>query len=173
MRAVLLLLIGVALAAAGCGGDGGDDSRGDGTTTAAATSEAAPRPEQDPGEFFEQLFGFYFAGDYARAWGLLHPGHRAVVPRPLFERCLGSLLEGSGIELEDVAVIGRRDEAIDLPAVPERRATAVTIRLTVTNAFGDREDTTPTYNLVPVGGRWTWVLGREEVLAYQRGACPR
>lgn len=168
MRALLAIL--VVLVAAGCGGGGSGE---DAAPTEATTGRVAPRPKQDPEQFFQGLFGFYFDGRYDRAWGLLHPAHRAVVPRQRFEACLRRLLEGSGIELEDVEVLEAEEVPIDVPVVPEKQATAVTLRLTVTNAFGDVEQTTPTYNLVPVEGRWTWILEPEDVRAYQRGGCPR
>jgi hypothetical protein len=156
--------------AVGCGGD--EDSSADGGTVSVDVGQETvpPEPDQEPGEFLEDLLGYYFKGQYGRAWEVLHPGHKAIVSRSKFDECVSAGFPSSA-ELSDVDVVEEYDEPISLPHVPEKTSKAVTLRLTVRSGEASETDT-DTYHAVDVGGRWAWVLESQDVAAYERGECP-
>jgi len=68
-------------------------------------------------------------------------------------------------------VIETYEDPIDLAGVPEKTSTAVTVRITVSQAMNE-ETLTDTFHAVAVDGEWKWLLPPADVRAYKRGECP-
>lgn len=107
-----------------------------------------------------------YDGRFDRAWSELHPAHRRVVPRALFERCSEQSISTG--DLESIEVLDIFDEDISIPRIPQRSAKAVRVRV----ASFSGESFTVENHEIRVGERWHWVLNAASVSAYQQGRCP-
>ena len=62
-------------------------------------------------------------------------------------------------------------DSIDLKEVPEKDATAVTVKLRYKK--GDKtQDSTETFHEIQVDGAWRWLLEQTAVDKYRAGECP-
>ncbi|MES1246217.1 MAG: hypothetical protein ABUS54_00920 [Actinomycetota bacterium] len=141
----------VAMLAAGCGG---------GTTHAS--------PGEDAGVFMTRILREELNGQWAKQWGELHPGHKALITRGEYVACSRSLGTNVGTGGETFKVLRVRDEKIHVPGVPQTTSEVVTITFR-----SPISKTAPKYDMhaVAVDGRWTWILGGKFIAAIKRGKC--
>jgi hypothetical protein len=136
------------LAGAGCGGE--EDLAASG-----------------PGAAQVRLLENLYSGQYARAWGDLHPAHQRIAPRARFVRCAGQVVPRG--ELESIEVLDVFDDDATFAGIEDGDSRAV--RLRVTSFDGDSD--TFVNHAIRVDDRWRWVLNEESVAAYRRNRCPR
>ena len=146
--AVVLLL---SLGAPGVGG-GNSDSR------------------DDPAIFVSQIVGLIVEDDYAAAWDSLNPAHKEIAPRREYVEC--ELSTPIGSSLKSVDVIRAAERLLRIPAGLRASATAVTLRIEIENAaLGTSETFKQTFNAVPDGSDWTWILTPSRYALYRDDAC--
>jgi hypothetical protein len=137
--------------------------------TRAATS--AWPPLRSAGEVLVDDLRAKVAGRWNVAWQSLYPAHRRVASEPAYVSCekttpfpvrLGAVLVLS-VRRGPVAVAGLTRT---VPGV------AVRVRLEL-DLYGSRDPivVAHTFHLVPVGGRWTWILSPDRYRLYRSGAC--
>jgi hypothetical protein len=148
VRVTALLLAVVALA--GCGGD----------------------EPQKPGDFVTTLIRDLGAGQTAKAWELLHPLHRAKIPRERYVECESK--DGFGGKVTKVAVLAVKRQPATIPGqFGERPSTAVTVGVTLDVPESNvPERFTLTAHVFDVDGKWAWVVGPVDYAAYMTGNCP-
>jgi len=153
MRIVAVVLACVVTCAAGCGG-------------------STPAPAQQPVEFLEVLFGHLYRGEHGQAWGSLYPAHQDVVPRGEYVACEENAPPFAGT-LERVELLTSKEEEWKVAGDDDpRESTAVTYRITVSNADGAAERVTGKGHIVAVDGSWRWILKPSDFDAYRAGRCP-
>lgn len=148
MRVAALLLAVVALA--GCGG----------------------AKQEKPGDFVTALIQDLGAGETAKAWELLHPLHRAKIPRARYVECESK--DGFGGKVTKVDVLAVKKEPATIPGqFGERPSTAVTVGVTLDVPGSELpERFTLTAHVFDVDGKWAWVVGPVDYAAYMTGNCP-
>jgi hypothetical protein len=159
--------------AAGCGGGSSTATVTQTVTTpGGGTSVQTTTVDETPGDFYEQLLGYDFVGQWGRSWDLLHPGQQALVTREAFTDCQD---QRAGIlsqyEFDGIDVNQTYEDPLDVTGVPEKTSTAVTY--TVKYHQGSQHHTErSTSHAVLHDGEWRWVLSNADVKAYQDGTCP-
>jgi hypothetical protein len=158
LKRTLLIVCGAAAIAplAACGG----------------SSNSEAQPDQDPGLFMAALIREKATGQYELAWKSLNPLHQRVASRTDYIQCENQTVF-PGV-LKRVEVIGVKDDPVVIAGETDSvAAKAVTLRVSV-NSPGIRKPVvvTDTYHAVPVHGRWTWLLTRENFAEYKAGRCP-
>lgn len=111
------------------------------------------------------------AGEWGEAWQSLYPAHQRVAPRDAFIRC--EMATPFPLPLESIHVVRVRAARVDVPGVVHAvPGAAVTVAVEL-RWYGPRDPITfrHTFHLVPVWGRWTWLLSRDRYNLYDRGAC--
>lgn len=148
MRAAALLLAVVALA--GCGGS----------------------KHEKPGDFVTALIQDLGAGETAKSWALLHPLHRAKIPRGRYVECESK--DGFGGKVAKVDVLAVKKEPATIPGqFGERPSTAVTVGVTLDVPGSELpERFTLTAHVFDVDGKWAWIVGPVDYAAYLTGNCP-
>src|SRR5262245_58123031 len=152
VRALAVVVVCCVLAVAGCGGD---DS-----------------PGEDPGAFVTSVVRTLYKGQSGDAWELLHPDHRAAVPKERYVECERKApLEGQVRRIEVVSV---EDAPATVPGESEEiPSKAVTIRITLKlPGIPDAQPVTHTAHVFAVDGKWAWVIGPTDYATYLSGACP-
>jgi hypothetical protein len=163
LAAGIVLIVTAAALAAGCGGSSSSSA------PAAATSAT---PAQDLGDFFKQRIQHELDGEYGRSWESMHPGQQKIVSRSNYEECRRQAVDPqAGVEVKSARVQQVHDDPIDVPGVSEKKAKAVTLRLTFRQG-SQEETTTVTYHTLPVDGHWVWMLPAADIRAFQNGTCP-
>jgi hypothetical protein len=129
------------------------------------------RPREDAAAFVSQIVGLIVADDYAAAWSSLNAVHKQVAPRREYVECeLNTPLDS---RLKSIEVIRAAERLLRVPggsqSVP---ATAVTLRIEIENtALGTSETLKHTFNAVPDGSDWTWILTPSRYALYRDDAC--
>lgn len=150
----LLLTTLVMLLAVACGGGGG---------------ASGPKEGEAAEDAMKRQFGYLDKGQLGKEWDELHPGQQASVPKEKFISCRS----GRSIDISSLEVLETYEEPIDLPGVPEKSSTAVTVKLKGNfGLLGTEQETTDTFHEIMHDGAWRWVIPEEDVKAYERGACP-
>jgi hypothetical protein len=131
----------------------------------------AQGPRDDPGLFVERVVGLVVADDYATAWASLYSAHQRVAPRSEYVAC--ELLSPVDSTLDSVKVVRVRDRDLRIPgAVRTVPVKAVTLRLEVTDkTLGTQNAFSHTFNAVPEGSRWAWILTPSRYELYRDDAC--
>ena len=107
-----------------------------------------------------------YNGRLEKAYGELHPSHRAIAPRALFVRCARESLPVG--QLDSIEILDVFDDETKGLLVDDEPTKAVRIRLTL----ADGGATTFVNHEVKVGDRWHWVLNKKAIEAYRAGRCP-
>jgi len=129
-------------------------------------------PPGDPAAFAVRIVRLVSANRYGPAWDVLHPGQQSSVRRAEYVRCeRRSAIPGHVVSVEVVAV---RDEEIAVAAVDGRtRSRAVEVRTLIADrVVPEGVAVEQTVHVVPVGGRWAWILPAARLQAYAVGRCP-
>jgi hypothetical protein len=142
-----------------------------GAGTARATKAAGLPALDTAGPFLLDDIRLKVDGRWAVAWDSLYPLHRLVAPRATFVRC--EARSRLIAPLDSMRVVSVRRAAV---RVPGRTRTVDGVAVTIHVAlpwYGPRDPIvfTHTFHLVPVNGRWTWLLSPERYRLYRSGAC--
>lgn len=136
------------------------------------TRRARPVPSlRSAGRFLLAEVEQKASGDWATAWQSLYPLHQRIAPRDTFIRC--ETATPFPAPLESIHVVHVRATPVHvagvLHPVPGVEVTvAVELRW-----YGPRDPITFThaFHLVPVQGRWKWLLSPDRYRLYLRDAC--
>lgn len=139
--------------------------------TASATAALAAAPAT-PEDFMRRVLRDTVEARYAQTWSLLHPAHQRLAPRAVFVRCRSGDAAIAGYRLVSVRLVGKRLKRIDVPLVPQRTSTAVTLRFVIADATGNQPATDATVHAVWIGTRWAWILPTAEIPSFRAGRCP-
>jgi hypothetical protein len=128
-------------------------------------------PRDDPAAFVSQIVRLIVADNYAAAWGSLNAAHQEIAPQREYVECELSTPVGSS--LKSIDVIRAAERLLRIPggsqSVP---VTAVTLRIEIENAaLGTSETFKHTFNAVPDGSDWTWILTPSRYALYRDDAC--
>ena len=128
------------------------------------------RPSGDPADFMTTIVGYIVADDYASAWDSLYPPHKLVALQQEYVDC--ELQRPVASKLGSIDVLGVRDRKLHVPGDTGRvDAKAVTLRVDLLNSVGAKETFRHTFNVVPVGAHWTWVLTPSRYALYRADGC--
>ena len=110
-------------------------------------------------------------GDWGKAWTSLYPFHKRVATIGAYVRC--ETRTAFPAPLESLRVVDVRSAAVRVPGL---RRTVAGVALTVVvklRWYGPRDPIVfrHTFHLVPVRGRWTWLLSPSRYRLYAHGAC--
>jgi hypothetical protein len=152
-RAVVALTVGLAVLAGPAAG---------------ARSAAPAKPE----DFMRGVLRDTVEARYAKTWAHLHPAHQRLAPRAVFVRCRSGDATIAGYRLVSVELVSKRLKRIDVPLVPQRTSTAVTLRFVIADAAGKQPAADATVHAVWIGTRWAWVLPSGEIPSFRAGRCP-
>ena len=142
---------------------------------AAATLVTLTRPDagapDDPAAFVSRIVALVVADDYGAAWGSLYPAHKLVAPRREYVDC--ELRNPVGANLRSIDVLRVADRSVRIPGESERvDAKAVTLRVRIENTALQTSDAfRHTFNAVPVGSHWAWILTPSRYELYRTDAC--
>jgi hypothetical protein len=149
-----------------------------GSTAAVATSrpvssETRPVLSHASAErFFLETIEEKLRGDWDRAWRSLYPLHQRIATRDAFVRC--EARTPFSAPLQALRVVDVRDAGVHVPGRP-RPVPGVAVDVVVElRWYGPRDPIVfrHTFHLVPVRGRWAWLLSRSRYRLYERHACP-
>ena len=110
-------------------------------------------------------------GHWRDAWRTLFPLHRAVAPLRTYVRCERET--PFALPLHAVHVAAVRRTTVHVPGVAQPVAgVAVTVHVEL-EWYGPRDPIVfaHTFHLVPVDGRWTWLLSPGRYRLYASGGC--
>jgi hypothetical protein len=135
-----------------------------------APARGAWPPLTTAGPFLRAEIGVLVAGRYDDAWRSLYPAHQLLVSQADYVRCERALPFAA--PFRSARVLRVRRAAVRVPGTLRPVAgVAVTMRIGV--RYGrDGIAFTHTFHLVPVSGRWTWLLSPQRYRLYRSGACP-
>ena len=111
--------------------------------------------------FIKRVTVEFSRGQAGKLWDELVPAEQALVPRSLYVSCAQN-----GFRLRHFNVLEHYDEPVVVLS-HRLRATAVSVQVT-----SDDGVTTATMHAVKVGGRWRWILSRNQLAALRAGRCP-
>jgi hypothetical protein len=149
-----------------------------GSTAAGATSRpvsSGTRPvlsHASAERFFLETIEEKVRGDWDRAWRSLYPLHQRIATRDAFVRC--EARTPFSAPLQALRVIDVRDAGVRVPGRP-RPVPGVAVDVVVElRWYGPRDPIVfrHTFHLVPVHGRWAWLLSPSRYRLYERHACP-
>jgi hypothetical protein len=127
-------------------------------------------PSGDPADFMTTIVGYIVADDYASAWDSLYPAHKLVALQKEYVDC--ELQRPVASKLGSIDVLRVRDRKLHVPGDTGRvDAKAVTLRVDLLNSIGAKETFRHTFNVVPVGAHWTWVLTPSRYALYRADGC--
>lgn len=149
-----------AIAAAACALAGADAGRAD-----------PPLSNASAARFFLAEVADKVHGDWEQAWESLYPAHQRVAPRAVFVPCEQALPFAA--PLESLRIVRVRAAAVRVPgAARPIPGVAVTAAVEL-RWFGPRDPIVfrHAFHLVPVDGRWTWLLSPARYRLYAHGGC--
>lgn len=136
-----------------------------------ARPAAQPLSDSSARRFFLTTIDEKVRGDWASAWTSLYPLHQRVATRDAYIRC--ETRTPFSAPLERLRIVDVRSADVRVPGL---RRTVPGIALTVTVAlrwYGPRDPVVfrHTFHLVPVHGRWAWLLSPSRYRLYAHGEC--
>ena len=161
-RALALLVSVVAAAALAASAEGATHARRSGSTWPALATA---------GPFLLAEIHDKTAGHWARTWRSLYPAHQAVAPKLTYVRC--ERATPFDFPLKSVHIVAVRRESVPVSGLAQpRNGVGVTIQVAV-ESYGPRDPVvfSHTFHLVPVHGRWTWLLSPDRYRLYADGDC--
>jgi hypothetical protein len=128
-------------------------------------------PRDDPAAFVTRIVTLVVADDYGVAWGSLYPPHQLVAPRREYVDC--ELRSPVGASLRSIDVLRVADRSLRIPGQSTLvDAKAVTLRVHIENtALRTHDAFRHTFNAVPVGSHWAWILTPSRYELYRADAC--
>ena len=111
-------------------------------------------------------------GHWAAAWRTLYPANQRVAPLAAYVRCEASSPFPASFQGATVEGIKPGPVAVPGLALPVE-GVAVAIQVQLAGFFGPRDPIVfrHTFHVVPVAGRWTWLLSIPSYRAYSHGGC--
>ena len=131
----------------------------------------ASGPRDDPAAFVSRIVRLVVADDYAAAWLSLNPAHKQVAPKQEYVACERSSPVRSRVKSIQVLRVVDRD--LRIPGASRSvKVKAVTLHIEVRNSVLETTETFKhTFNAVPDGSDWTWVLTPGRYALYRDNAC--
>jgi hypothetical protein len=128
-------------------------------------------PRNDPAAFVSRIVGLIVADDYAAAWRSLNPAHQEIAPQSEYVEC--ELTTRVGSSLKSIDVVRVADRLLRIPGASQSvTAKAITLRIEIVSpALGTSETFKQTFNAVPEGSDWTWILTPSRYALYRDDAC--
>lgn len=123
------------------------------------------------GRFLVETIEQKVHGDWGKAWTSLYPFHKRIASRSTYVRC--EAVTKFPAPLESLRVTEVRSAAVRVPGL-SRRVAGVAITVVVKlRWYGPRDPIVfrHTFHLVPVRGRWTWLLSPSRFWLYKRHGC--
>lgn len=111
------------------------------------------------------------AGRYGQAWLHLYPAHRRLVRRAVYVRC--ERMRPSPASLRVIRAVRVHPALVHIPGL-NRSVPGVAVTVHVELAGYKPHDPIVfdhTFHLVPVQGRWTWLLSPDRYHLYRHGNC--
>lgn len=137
-------------------------------TSVLSSGDAEPR--DDPSAFVSRIVGLIVADDYATAWTSLNPAHQRVATRREYVQC--ELQNPVASKLDSIEVLKVVDRVLRIPGASEKvSAKAVTLRIAIESGAGTSNSFKHTFNAVPNGSHWSWVLTPSRYQLYRDDAC--
>ena len=134
------------------------------TVAALALVACGGSSEQSASDAAEQMYSYMGKGQFGRDYDMLHPAHQAVVARERFIECA----QGSaGFSVSKVGAEEEFDEDYDVARVGLIPTRAVTLKYNIGELEQHR-----TIHMVDVDGSWRWIMGEDDLSAYESGNCP-
>ena len=135
---------------------------------AAGQAAAVPRPDS----MVVHLMADDFAGQWGKAWDLLHPGQQRYVPRAKFIQCQVAAAGLAGYKLVSAKILATGSEPLHVAGVPQHTGVAVNVHLSVKTGMGNVNGFDQVVHAVWTGSRWAWIVEPNDVAAYRAGHCP-
>ena len=130
----------------------------------------AATPHGDPAAFVSQVVRLIVADDYDSAWISLYPAHQQVATKSEYIACEKRTPVGSTLRSIDVVRVA--DRLLRIPGEPQRvPVKAVTLRITLVNTLGTKSAFSHTFNAVPAGSQWAWILTPSRYQLYRTDGC--
>ena len=130
----------------------------------------AAAPHGNPAAFVSKVVRLIVADDYDSAWISLYPAHQQVATRSEYVACEQKSPVGSTLRSIDVVRVA--DRLVHIPGEPQRvRVKAVTLRITLADTLGTRNAFSHTFNVVPAGSQWAWILTPSRYELYRTDGC--
>ena len=141
-----------------------------GTVVLARAVVGGSEPRDDPAAFVTKIVGFIVADDYPSAWSSLYPAHQQIALENEYVDC--ELQRPVSSTLDSISVLRVRDRKLHIPGEAGRvEAKAVTLRIELENSIGAKESFRHTFNAVPNGSHWSWILTPSRYQLYRDDAC--
>jgi hypothetical protein len=136
----------LAFAAAGCGGGGSSET---------------------PSAFIKRILRLEIAGQWAKQWEDLNPGHQKLISQEQFVTCSRRQKTTLGTPASTITVKSVKDAPLDVRGVSEDTSKLLTVELVPTPGAAPE---TFHIHVVRDNGRWTWILGPDylEALAHKK-----
>lgn len=145
------------------------------STLGIAAAHAAARTTvwpslQSAGAFMVDDIRYKTDGKWGLAWQSLYPAHKLVATRSEYVGCEEATPWAAPIRAFEVAGIKRASFRVPGGGIVD--GAAVAVRITVP-FYGPRDPISfvHTFHLVPVDGRWTWLLSPERYSLYRGDGC--
>jgi len=166
VRSQALMVLGATVAALALGlpANGATERPVDRTAQTALSHASAAR-------FFLESLRQKLRGDWGRAWQSLYPLHQRIAPREVFIRC--EARTPFPAPLESLHVVDVRAAPVHVPGL-RRTVPGIAIGVEVAlRWYGPRDPIVfrHTFHLVPVHGRWAWLLSPSRYRLYASGEC--
>ena len=130
----------------------------------------AATPHGDPAAFVSQVVRLIVADDYDSAWISLYPAHQQVATKSEYIACEQKTPVGSTLRAIDVVRVA--DRLLRIPGEPQRvPVKAVTLRITLVDTLGTKNAFSHTFNAVPAGSQWAWILTPSRYELYRTDGC--
>ena len=128
-------------------------------------------PLQTAGDFLVTEIRTKLDGRWAAAWRDLYPPHRLVASRLAYVTCERSTPFPAKLQSVRVLSVLRGRVAVAGLTQPVP-GVAVRVRIAL-GWYGSRDPVvfSHTFHLVPVHGRWTWLLSKQRYRLYRSDAC--
>jgi hypothetical protein len=108
-------------------------------------------------------------GKWGLAWRTLYPAHKFVATRSEYVACETATPWAAPINTFDV--VGVRRASFRVPGGGIGDGAAVAVRISVGWYGRDPMSFVHSFHLVPVNGRWTWLLSPQRYSLYRRDGC--
>jgi hypothetical protein len=142
-----------------------------GITAAHAAQQTTVFPSlRTAGSFMLDDIRYKTDGKWGLAWQTLYPAHKFVASRSEYVSCEESTPWAAPVTQFDL--VGTRRASFRIPGGGIVDGAAVAVRLTFRMA-GSRDPMSfvHTFHLVPVNGRWTWLLSPQRYALYRHDGC--
>jgi hypothetical protein len=124
---------------------------------------------QSPGDFITGVLRQEIAGQWAKQWESLNPGHQKLISQDQYVTCSKRARTSIGTPEATIKVQKVEDAPIDVHGLPERTSKLVTVKFIPTPGAAQE---TFHIHVVRDNGKWTWILGRDYLDALAAGKCP-